>query len=378
MLPLSELKPGQSIVGLEPSTVSTVVAVVSIGSNTVRAIYTPPDGALKDRLLGGADEPSLSLATTGRPWSFDGAGADFQLTCEAKRIDLAFLFDPMMAVYTSKVEPLPHQITAVYVSMLPRQPLRYVLADDPGAGKTIMPGFYIRELVMRADAGRVLIVAPGGLVDQWREELFEKFGLEFRVYSPPLEQASPSGNPFEDYPQLIVRLDQMARNEDLQAKLCASRWDLVVFGEAHKLAVHFFGSKVETTARFRFAERLGRETHHLRLMTATPAQGQGRRLPTLPPCSTPTASTAVSATASTRSTPPTSCGAWSRKSSSSSTALRFSPSAGRTLRITSFPTPRPPLDADRGVQDEGLGIRFYRERGQSGTGFKVRRERSLA
>ena len=180
----------------------------------------------------------------------------------------------MMAVHTSNVEPLPHQITAVYESMLPRQPLRFVLADDPGAGKTIMAGLYIRELVMRADARRILIVAPGSLVEQWRDELFEKFGLEFRVYSPLLEQASPGGNPFEDHHQLIVRLDQMARNEDLQAKLCAAGWDLVVFDEAHKLAAHFYGSKLETTGRFRFAERLGRDTRHLLLMTATPHNGK--------------------------------------------------------------------------------------------------------
>ena len=139
---------------------------------------------MKERLLSRADEPSIGLATAQRPWSFDGDGAAFQLACEAKRIDLAFLFDPMMAVHTSNVEPLPHQITAVYESMLPRQPLRFVLADDPGAGKTIMAGLYIRELIMRADARRILIVAPGSLVEQWRDELFEKFGLEFRIYSP--------------------------------------------------------------------------------------------------------------------------------------------------------------------------------------------------
>ena len=85
----------------------------------------------------------------------------------------------MMAVHTSNVEPLPHQITAVYESMLPRQPLRYVLADDPGAGKTIMAGLLIREMLMRADAARILIVSPGSLVEQWQDELFEKFGLSF-------------------------------------------------------------------------------------------------------------------------------------------------------------------------------------------------------
>jgi SNF2 family DNA or RNA helicase len=214
------------------------------------------------------------LAVTERPFAFDGDAAAFQLACEAKRIDLAFLFDPMMAVHTSNVEPLPHQITAVYESMLPRQPLRYVLADDPGAGKTIMAGLYIRELILRADAHRVLIVAPGSLVEQWRDELHEKFGLDFHVYSPVLEQAAPSGNAFEDFPRLICRLDQLARNEELQDKLCAPGWDLAVFDEAHKLAAHFFGSKLEKTGRFRFAEKLGAHVRHLLLMTATPHNGK--------------------------------------------------------------------------------------------------------
>jgi hypothetical protein len=112
-------------------------------------------------------------ATRERPWSFDGDGDAFKLAVEAKRIDLAFLFDPMMAVHTSNVEPLPHQITAVYESMLPRQPLRFVLADDPGAGKTIMAGLYIREFIMRADSRRILVVAPGGLVAMARRAIRE-------------------------------------------------------------------------------------------------------------------------------------------------------------------------------------------------------------
>src|SRR4030095_7625637 len=169
----------------------------------------------------------ISVATTERPFSFDGDGAAFQLTCEAKRIDLAFLFDPMMAVHTSNVEPLPHQITAVYESLLPRQPLRFVLADDPGAGKTIMAGLYMRELIMRADSRRILVVAPGSLVEQWREEIFEKFWLQFSGFAGALQAATPTGNPFEDLDHLIVRLDQMTRNEELQEKLLASSWDLV-------------------------------------------------------------------------------------------------------------------------------------------------------
>ena len=274
MMKLEDLKPGLPLVGLEPSVVATIAAVVPIGEGSVQVFYRTPDGTTKERLLGRADEDSISVATVERPWSFDGDGAAFQLTCEAKRIDLAFLFDPMMAVHTSNVEPLPHQITAVYESMLPRQPLRFVLADDPGAGKTIMAGLYIRELIMRADARRILIVAPGSLVEQWRDELFEKFNLEFRIYSSVLEESSPSGNPFEDHHQLIVRLDQMSRNEELQGKLCNAGWDLAVFDEAHKLAAHYYGSKLEKTGRFRFAERLGANARHLLLMTATPHNGK--------------------------------------------------------------------------------------------------------
>ena len=209
---LEELKTGSAITGLEPTTIATVLTVLPLGEDTVSVIYKTPEGTLKERLLGRGDEASIAIATVQRPWSFDGDGDAFQLVTEAKRIDLAFLFDPMMAVHASNVDPLPHQITAVYESMLPRQPLRYVLADDPGAGKTVMAGLYMQELILRADARRILIVAPGSLVEQWSEELSGKFGLKFAIYSKELERMSPSGNPFEAHPQLILRLDQIARN----------------------------------------------------------------------------------------------------------------------------------------------------------------------
>ena len=274
MLRLEDIKSGLALEGLEPSHVVSVVAVVPLSPDSIQVIYRPPEGGVKECNLTRMNEAALNIATVERPWSFDGDGEAFKLTVEAKRIDLAFLFDPMMAVHTSNVEPLPHQITAVYESMLPRQPLRFVLADDPGAGKTIMAGLYIRELLMRADAKRILIVAPGSLVEQWRDELFEKFGLEFRVYSGELDLASPSANAFEDYHQLIVRLDQMSRNEDLKEKLCAAGWDLVVFDEAHKLSAHYSGQKFDPTARFRLGRDLGARTRHLLLMTATPHNGK--------------------------------------------------------------------------------------------------------
>ncbi|MEI6819339.1 MAG: helicase-related protein [Verrucomicrobiota bacterium] len=274
MIILEDITPGLALTGLEPTAIGSVVAVVPIGEGAVQVLYKTPDGTIKDRLLNRADEENISIATSERPWSFDGDGEDFKLAVEAKRIDLAFLFDPMMAVHTSNVEPLPHQITAVYESMLPRQPLRFVLADDPGAGKTIMAGLYIRELIMRADSRRILVVAPGSLVEQWRDELLEKFGLRFNVFSAALEAATPTGNPFEDLDHLIVRLDQMARNEELQEKLLATSWDLVIFDEAHKLSAHFFGSEIKKTGRFLFAEKLGARTRHLLLMSATPHNGK--------------------------------------------------------------------------------------------------------
>ncbi len=271
---LDSLTAGMALAGVEPGSVVAVVAIVPLAPGTATLIYRIPDGTLRDRLVTEAEAASFFPATVECPWSFTGNGDDFRLAVEAKRIDLAFLFDPMMAVHTANVQPLPHQISAVYESMLPRQPLRFVLADDPGAGKTIMAGLYIRELIMRADARRILIVSPGSLSEQWRDELREKFGLEFHVFSRELEAAHPNGNPFESLDHLIVRLDQMSRNEELQNKVCAESWDLVVFDEAHKLSAHFSGSEMKRTGRYKFAERIGAHTRHLLLMTATPHNGK--------------------------------------------------------------------------------------------------------
>jgi len=271
---ISDLKTGIAVTGIEGDVVTTISALIPLSSTSVQVIYKLPDGSLKERMLDNKTSETIALASVSRPWSFTGDAELFKLAVEAKRIDLAYLFDPMMAVHTSNVEPLPHQITAVYESLLPRQPLRFLLADDPGAGKTIMAGLYIRELLMRADARRVLVVAPGSLVDQWRDELYEKFGLEFKVYSREMQEGSLGANAFENHDQWIVRLDQMSRNEEEQIKLCASSWDLVIFDEAHKLAAHFFGQEVKRTRRFNFAEKLSGATRHLLLMTATPHNGK--------------------------------------------------------------------------------------------------------
>ena len=167
MLKLETITKNAVITGIESGHAVRIVSTDPLGDNAVSVVYKTNDGRLGERVLFRTDEANLALAEAGRPWGFDASAADFKLAVEAYRINLAHLFDPMMAVHTSNVEPLPHQITAVYESMLPRQPLRYVLADDPGAGKTIMAGLFIRELLMRADGQRGLFVSAGRLVEAW-------------------------------------------------------------------------------------------------------------------------------------------------------------------------------------------------------------------
>jgi SNF2 family DNA or RNA helicase len=275
LLKLEEIKKKDAqIRGIEPERVVRVVTVESVGEDAITVYYKTGEGNLREQLLVRSDEARLELARAGRAWGFDAPGVEFKLGLEAYRIHLAHLFDPMMAVHTSNVEPLPHQISAVYEAMLPRQPLRFVLADDPGAGKTIMAGLFIRELLMRADARRVLIVSPGALTEQWQDELMEKFGLHFEIFSREKQEQCASGNYFEEQSQLIARLDQLSRNEEFQAKLKNTDWDLIVVDEAHKMSAHYFGNKVKETGRFKLGKLLGSIARHYLLMTATPHNGK--------------------------------------------------------------------------------------------------------
>lgn len=274
MLKLENISKDALVRGIEPDQVVRVVTTEKVGDHALTVYYRTADGKLAERMVFRTDEATLSLAEAGRHWAFDANGDEFKLGLEAYRIQLAHLFDPMMAVHTSNVEPLPHQISAVYESMLPRQPLRYILADDPGAGKTIMAGLFIRELLMRADAKRILIVAPGSLVEQWQDELYEKFSVEFRIFSRELDQTAHSGNAFDEHPLLIARLDQLSRSEALQAKLQTTDWDLIVVDEAHKMSANYFGSKVNETKRFKLGKLLGSICRHYLLMTATPHNGK--------------------------------------------------------------------------------------------------------
>jgi len=276
MASLEDLKPDAAVRGILPDGLATVVSVQWFGSEGLELTYKDATGKVANELLYRDDEPRLEIVEEGRPWSFDGDGQLFRLVSEAQRIHLAHLFDPVLAVHTSVVEPLPHQITAVYECMLPRQPLRFLLADDPGAGKTIMAGLLMKELIARGDLQRCLVVCPGSLAEQWQDELYRRFNLPFEILTNDKLEAARTGNWFLETNLVIARLDKLSRNEDVQNKLQAPdcRWDLVVCDEAHKLSATYFGGEVKYTKRYRLAQLLSSLTRHFLLMTATPHNGK--------------------------------------------------------------------------------------------------------
>jgi SNF2 family DNA or RNA helicase len=273
---LEDLVPNAAIRGIVPDGLVSVVSVQWHGSDALTLVYRTPAGRVADEILYRHDEQRLEVAEQGRPWSFDGDGATFRLVAEAHRIRLAHLFDPVLAVHTSLVDPLPHQITAVYEAMLPRQPLRFLLADDPGAGKTIMAGLLIKELIARGDLKRCLIICPGSLAEQWQDELSRRFHLPFEILTNDKLEAARTGNWFLENDLAIARLDKLARNEDVQQKLSApdNRYDLVVCDEAHKLSATFFGGEVKYTKRYQLGQLVSGLTRHFLLMTATPHNGK--------------------------------------------------------------------------------------------------------
>ncbi|WP_369685862.1 helicase-related protein [Thermoflexus hugenholtzii] len=276
MARLEDLRPNAWIRGVLPDAHVRVMSIRWFGSDALELTYRDPTGRVGQVLLYRDDEPRLEVIEAGRPWSFQGDGSLFRLVSEAYRIRLAYLFDPLLAVHTSLLEPLPHQITAVYEAMLPRQPLRFLLADDAGAGKTIMAGLLIKELLLRGDVQRCMVVCPGNLVEQWQDELYHRFQLPFEIMTNDKLEAARTGNWFLENNLVIVRLDKAARDESVQAKLSAPecRWDLIVVDEAHKMSATFFGGEVRYTKRYKLGQLLSSITRHFLLLTATPHNGK--------------------------------------------------------------------------------------------------------
>src|SRR6266508_2310722 len=276
MTRLEDLKPGAAVKGILPDILVTVLSAKRHGDNVIELTFKDAAGRPGNQLVYRDDEPRLEIAAAGRPWSFDADCALFLLVSEAYRIHLAYLFDPLLAVHTSLVDPLPHQITAVYEAMLPRQPLRFLLADDPGAGKTIMAGLLMKELIARGDLQRCLVICPGSLAEQWQDELYRRFHLPFEILTNDKLEAARTGNWFLETNLIIARLDKLSRNEDVQEKLKAPecRWDLVVCDEAHKMSATFFSGEVKYTKRYKLGQLLSTLTRHFLLMTATPHNGK--------------------------------------------------------------------------------------------------------
>ena len=276
LISFDALTPGTVISGLASAGPVEILAVEMHGSTAATVTWKDGDGRPDRKVIYAEILPSLRVVEAGRRWTFNADGDDFLLASEARRLRLAYLFDSMLAVNTSAIEPLPHQIRGVYGEMLPRQPLRFLLADDPGAGKTIMAGLLIKELILRGDLQRCLVVAPGALVEQWQEELGEKFGIEFAILTRDKIEASRVGNPFVEgrHGLWIARLDHLSRNPELAERACQVDWDLVIVDEAHKMSAHVWSGEVKKTKRYELGEQLGQHARHLLLITATPHSGK--------------------------------------------------------------------------------------------------------
>lgn len=269
----SVLVVGATVTGLAGQAPVKVLSIDRLTDDSASVAYRSEDGALAEQIVFSDALQKLRAVKVGRAFSFDASPQAFLLAAESRRMKLAHLFDPLAALGTSNVDPLPHQLRAVYGEMLPRQPLRYVLADDPGAGKTVMAGLLIKELLLRGDAANVLVVSPGVLVDQWDEEMREKFALEFEVLTR--DKILGEANPFARGGLWLARLDMLARNsEGILDKACEVDWDFIIFDEAHKMSATVFGSEVKKTKRYQMAEELGKHTRNLLLMTATPHSGK--------------------------------------------------------------------------------------------------------
>lgn len=278
VISLGDLERGTKLTGVIPGQVVTVATAIPLGNDAAEVFYTASDGSVGREVFDADSISNVRIVKSDDGPAFDADPDEFRLAAEALRIKSAALYDPMSAVYSSDIDPLPHQIRAVYEDMLPQVPLRFLLADDPGAGKTVMAGLYIKEMLLRSAAERVIIVCPGGLAEQWHEELLTKFGLEFEVFQPAMQDLSSSGNPFLEHNRLIVHMDQAASaREGLYRRMLADvRWDIGIVDEAHRMSAHYKSvfEDAEYTKRFRLGEVLAETSENLLLMTATPHSGK--------------------------------------------------------------------------------------------------------
>ena len=230
------------------------------------------DSHYHDRTIPADQVNALVQEVSGGTHTFDAEPRLFRLAVEALRTHMAHAFDPQFAVSVSQVDPLPHQLDAVYGRILQLPRIRFLLADDPGAGKTIMAGLLMRELMQRGEVSRVLVLCPKALTDQWRREMWERFREPFLLVTGDLISGSFGQNAWVENDLVIASVD-LAIQDHILPGVEQSRWDLIIFDEAHKLSAYRYGRKIDKTKRYMLAERLAASTKHLLLMTATPHKG---------------------------------------------------------------------------------------------------------
>jgi len=201
---------------------------------------------------------------------FDGDSQKFRLGVEALRLGLAHEYDPFFSLTIARVDPLPHQLEAVYDYFLKQPRIRFLLADDPGAGKTIMAGLLLKELKVRGLVKRTLIVTPANLTFQWQREMKDKFREDFEVVRGDVLRANYGSNPWQEKNQVVTSVSWVSRIEDAKDSLLRSHWDLIIVDEAHKMSAY---SSDKKTLAYQLGERLSEMTDHYLLMTATPHKG---------------------------------------------------------------------------------------------------------
>ena len=267
---VDELKPGVVVTGPKwPEPI--IVKKVDMHGGYVRMVATTTiSNEPIDQMIPKGDLADLNTRTV--PTDFSGEAWKVFLSLEAKRYRFASLYDPLMAMNASKVDPLPHQIEAVYGHVLRMPRIRFLLAHDPGAGKTIMAGLIIKELKMRRVVKRVLIVVPGHLKDQWSRELKDRFSETFTVISRDYMRAQYAENAWMKENQIITSMD-FAKQGEILPSLANSEFDMIVVDEAHKMSAARYGEKTEKTGRYRLGEILSRNSEHLLFLTATPHRG---------------------------------------------------------------------------------------------------------
>ena len=266
------LKPGQIVKNLIPAEPVTINRIQPLGS-MVSITYTGVNtNRANSKVISTAEFENLQVLTEEGSFNFTGDPVKFTLFAEAERIHSAYQFDPLFAVNCSIVDPLPHQVEAVYKFLLPQPKIRFLLADDTGAGKTIMTGLLLKELIIRGIVERILVITPGGLTVQWQEdEMGVKFNLPFTLVNRALFSSDP--NVFHTAQRIVTSIDFISR-EDVINVAGNAHWDLIIFDEAHKLSAYDYGNKVYRSKRYEAAQTLSQQCEHLLLLTATPHRGR--------------------------------------------------------------------------------------------------------